>query len=223
MQLSRAWDEKPLGGQYHQGQEDALANREDSRNRLAREAHQGFGARVSDTTCYFALPGAPDPTNRPCIALSTVSPAVSRNAADCPPFASFLCTFPDHPKHARQASYFSEPPSPSSRLLYFTQIFLLPVLRCVVLRPCLAYLLSSSLSSLSYTKPIITVIFEQSATCKRGRTVHGSLPLPEPPDLDFLIDCCSCQHPRPCEHVRGARMRSNPVSTQVEPMKSVVH
>lgn len=120
-------------------------------------------------------------------ALSTVSPAVSRNAADCPPFASFLCTFPGHPKHARQASYFSEPPSPSSRLLYFTQIFFLPVLWCVVLRPCLAYLLSSSLSSLSYTRPIIIVIFEHSAPCKRGRTVHGSLPLPEPSDLDFSL------------------------------------
>lgn len=120
---------------------------------------------------------------------STVSPAVSRNAADCPPFASFLCTFPSATltKPARQASYFSEPSSPSSRLLYFIQIFLLPVLRCVVLQPCLAYLLSSSLSSLSYTRPTITVIFEPSALCKRGRTVHGSLPLPEPSVLDFSL------------------------------------
>lgn len=70
----------------------------------------------------------------------------------------FFVQFPfGHSEHARQASYFSEPSSPSSRLLYFIQIFLLPVLRCVVLQPCLAYLLSSSLSLLSYTRPIITV------------------------------------------------------------------
>lgn len=71
--------------------------------------------------------------------------------------------------------------------------------------------------------PTSPASFEHSALCKRGRTVHGSLPLAEPSVPDFLFDCCSCQHPRPCEHVRGARMRSNPVSTWVEPMKSVIH
>lgn len=193
--------------------------------RLARETHQGFDARVSDTTCYFALPGAPDPTNQPCIALFHGQSGRVKKCSRLFSLRIFLVHFPfGHPKHARQASYFSEPPSPSSRLLYFIQIFLLPVLRCVVLQPCLAYLLSSSLSSLSYTRrPSSPSSFEHPALCKRGRTVHGSLPLPEPSVPYFLFDCCSCQHPRPCEHVRGARMRSNPVSTQVEPMKSVIH
>lgn len=65
--------------------------------------------------------------------------------------------------------------------------------------------------------------YKHSALCKRGRIVHGSLPLPKSSAPVFLFDSCSCQHPRPCEHVRDARMRSNPVSTYVEPMMLVTH
>lgn len=172
----------------------------------------------------LALPGAPDPTSQPCIALSTVNPAVSRNAADCPPFASFLCTFPLATLNMRdrRLTFLNHPPlhpvfytSSRSSSCQCCGAWCCNLVSRTFFRPHYHHYPTSGPSSPSS--------FEPSAPCKRGRTVHGSLPLPEPSVPDFLFDCCSCQHPRPCEHVRGARMRSNPVPTQVEPMKSAIH
>jgi hypothetical protein len=128
--------------------------------------------RPHKPTVYRALPRSV----RPC----------QEMRQNCPPFASFLCTFPGHPNMRDR------------RLTFLNHLSLHPVFytspRSSSYQCCSAWccdLVSRTFFHPHYhcyptPSPSPPSSFQHSAPCKRGRTVHGRLPLPEPPDPDSL-------------------------------------
>lgn len=191
-----------------------------------------MNARVSDTARYLSLLVCSFPIH----GLSNRVEKCARLSSLCILLVLFAIS---HPKHARQASYFSEPlPSPP-HLPSFTRIFPpdrttvrgVATLSCL---PCcpfhhyhhhhhhlllllLLLLLFSyhhhqylQFAPLSYGCCGMFCRMQTRTNCSRERTaVRTSEPLAP---ISFF-DCCPCLDTRPCEHVRDSRMRSNLVST----------